>query len=145
MAGKKEAKGKKEANFGYMAGACTIVIIAVAIALPVIVNYFFPFKGSPMSLEFEIYEYLRAGMTLLILGFSTFLIFTYLRDYFELKCKFTAGLLLAILSFMMFAITSNPIMHTAMGFKGPISGILSLLPLFFATLALAIMAWVSSK
>ncbi|PIT85036.1 hypothetical protein COU37_00765 [Candidatus Micrarchaeota archaeon CG10_big_fil_rev_8_21_14_0_10_45_29] len=137
--------GKKENNYSYMAGACTIVLIAAAIALPVIVNYFFPFKGMPMSLEFEIYEYLRAGMTLLILGFSTFLIFTYLRDYFELKCKFTLGLLLALISFMLFAITSNPILHTAMGFNGPISGILSILPLFFATLALAILAWVSSK
>jgi hypothetical protein len=79
-----------------------------------------------------------------MLALSIYLTFVYLKDYLELRSKFTFGILMAVIAFMMFAITSTPLLHWFLGIYGR-PGMFSMVPYVFATISLAILAWVSSR
>ena len=85
-----------------------------------------------------------SGISLVMFVLSIYLIYIYLKDYLELKSKFTLGILLAVISFMFFALTSNPMFHMVFGLFGR-EGIFTLIPLLFATISLGILAWISSR
>ena len=71
-------------------------------------------------------------------------IYIYLRNYLELKSKFALGIALAMVALLTFAITSNPLLLGFLGIYGNM-GLFSIIPMFFAMIALGILAWMSSK
>ena len=83
-------------------------------------------------------------LSLMMLVMSFYLLFIYLKDYLQLKSKFTMGLIVAVFSFMLFAFAANPLLHMFLGVYGG-QGLFPLIPYLFATLSLAILVWVSSK
>ncbi|PIT84778.1 hypothetical protein COU37_01395 [Candidatus Micrarchaeota archaeon CG10_big_fil_rev_8_21_14_0_10_45_29] len=85
----------------------------------------------------------RSFLSMLIMGFSLWLVYVYLKDYMELKNELTLGILFAVIAFMLFGISSIPQLHRMLGIGA--AGIFDTLPLVFAALALAILAWVSAK
>jgi hypothetical protein len=136
--------GQKNNNYSLMAGLGTIAIVFVAITLFVFVNQFVPFDRHEMldaSTIFMVGSFLSFFMFVL----SIYLIFTYLKDYLELKSKFTLGILCMIISFMLFSLTSMPPIHNLFGVYGRPGLFTMVLPSVFATLSLAILAWFSSK
>jgi hypothetical protein len=87
---------------------------------------------------------IHAALSFAMLLLSLYLFFIYLKDYLLLKSSFTLGLMLAIFSFMLFAVTANPLLHMFFGVYGR-GGIFPLIPYLFATTSLAILVYVSSK
>lgn len=143
-----ERKTKKQNNVVVKAAVGTLILVFLSIAIFIIADLALPFKdvGSRGGFkELMIHNMLlTTGISLLMLILSTYLTYIYLKDYLELKSKFTLGILFAIISFMLFAITSNPLFHLVFGIYGK-EGIFRLIPLVFATISLAILTWISSK
>ncbi len=142
-------KKTKENNFNLKAILGTITAIVLSLALFVFTNVFFPFKqwGPPGHEPADSLMYVffvQFALSILMLVFSSYLVFIYLKDYLQLKSKFILGILLAIFSFMLFAIAANPALHVFLGVYGG-KGVFQIVPYIFATISLAILVWVSSK
>ncbi|MEW6722834.1 MAG: hypothetical protein AB1324_06230 [Candidatus Micrarchaeota archaeon] len=145
------------------AAAGTVLLVLLAVGMFLVADALAPFRKMPppppenesapqffvivrgdtdnvMPSFFLVHTFLSISM----LGFSLYLLFIYLKDYLQLKSRFTLGILVAIFSFMLFAITANPLLMVFLGVYGG-RGVFSLIPYVFATLALAMLVWVSSK
>ncbi len=125
----------------------TILAFALSVLVFVVVNAIVPFQhmGPGMMMgPYQDFFYVHTIVLFLMLALSLYLFYIYLRDYIQLKSKFTFGLLLAIFSMMMFAIAANPVLHVFFGIYGR-SGLFTLVPYLFATISLAILVYVSSK
>jgi len=144
----KEKEVKKGNNIAAKAAAGTLIIVVLSIAILFMADKAISFRDINTKQEFrelvENYMMFVNIITLSMLLLSIYLIFIYLKDYLELKSKFTLGILLAVVSFMLFAITSNPTLHQFFGIYGK-TGVFMLIPYIFATISLAILAWISSK
>jgi hypothetical protein len=99
--------------------------------------------GIPKSWLLNDLFLFRTILSLFVLIFSLVLIFIYTKDYLELKNDLTAGVLLAIIALMLFAISSNPIFFAFMGFSN--FWIVHTLSIFFTTIALGFLLWVCLK
>jgi hypothetical protein len=139
---------KKGNNIAAKAAIGTLIILVISMSIFFIGNMAIPFRD--FGSREEVREIMMNSMiitsiiSLAMLVLSIYLIFIYLKDYLELKSKFTLGILFAVISFMLFAITSNPMFHVFFGLFGK-EGIFNLIPLVFATISLAILAWISSR
>ena len=136
-------KETKKSNEALIAAAGTIAIVFGSLLALLVVDLLFPFRREEfpdMAAVFTIGSTLSIAMFLL----STYLTFVYLKDYLELKSKFTLGLLLMMVAFMLFSLTSMPLMHNLFGVFGRPS-LFSIVPYLLATVSLAILAWLSSK
>lgn len=155
-------------NYTAMAAAGTILVLIFAVGMFLVINHLMPFKQMEPPSTFEnnspptfprargsgnatfesdsirtiflVHTLLSAAMLLL----SIYLLFIYLRDYLQLKSKFTLGLVFAVFSFMLFAITANPLLMVFLGVYGG-RGPFTIIPYVFATIALGILVYVSSK
>lgn len=137
-----ERQRAQPSGFSGKALVGTLAILAIAMLIFMMFDSIMPFRRSQML---DLMLGMAALSTLTII-FSVVLIYTYLKDYLELKSSFTLALLLAIISFLMFGISSNPFVHLFFGVPGrPAGGLFAIAPLFFAALALGILAWVSNK
>jgi len=126
----------------------TFAIVIATLALFLLVDSLTPFERMERNPPFELMQnwfMISSALASAVLALSLYLIYTYLKDYIELKSKFTLGILLAVFSFMLFAITSNPVLHRFLGLDRGGMGPFSLMPLLFAAISLAILAWISSK
>lgn len=147
----REQKDPKTKNHALNAVFGTVLIVLLGVALLLVANSIFPFqkgfRGVPISksLMLDIFIF-KSALSLSVFGLSLFLTYIYLKDYLELRSRFTLGILFAVISFMMYALTSIPILHRFFGIH-PINtlGMFDIIPLLFSAIALAILAWVSSK
>lgn len=139
---------KKKNNPALKAAIGTFIIVFLSIAVFLIADTMFRFREFGSREEFrnlmENQMLLSTFISFAMLVLSVYLIFIYLKDYLELKKSFTLGILLAVVSFMLFAMSSNPILHWFLGIYGK-NGLFMLIPPLFATISLAILAWISSK
>ncbi|MEM3555523.1 MAG: hypothetical protein QXF56_02300 [Candidatus Micrarchaeia archaeon] len=135
---------KKERKVDYTAEALlgTIGIALLSLLLLFAANSIFPFRRQ--SVDENIFFLFGNFFSLATFVLSLYLTFIYLKDYLELRSRFTLGVLLVIISLMMFALTSNPFIHVIFAVYG-IRGIFPMVPYLFATIALAILAWISSS
>ena len=149
MAKEKEKEGKKpKNNYGFKAAGFTLLIVVLCIGIFFVADALVPVKGWENRHELkalqESYLYIMSSISSIMFIISAYLVFIYLKDYLELRSRFALGILLAVVSFMLFAISSNPLLH--MVFRLPDkSGLFTLIPMIFATISLGILAWVSSK
>ena len=143
-------KTKNDLTLKAIGGAFLALIISLGMLLAA--NVAVPFKqleprgeppAAPPGGMPEVFL-IHACLSFAMLALSFYLFFIYLKDYLQLKSRFTIGLLLAVFSFMLFAIAANPLLHVFFGVYGR-DGIFQLVPYFFASLSLAILVWVSSK
>jgi len=139
---------KKENNVELKAIGGTLLAVFLSIAIFVVVDFVLPFRhlgsrGEFIELANNIFL-IHTSISFLMIILSVYLLFTYLKDYLELKSKFTVGILLAVFSFMLFAIAANPMLHMFLGVYGG-KGLFQLIPYIFATIALGMLVWVSSR
>ncbi len=148
MEKKKEAKKNGKNNYTAKAAGLTLLIVAFCVGIFLVANILTPFRGLENREEFKeimkSYMYIDMGLSTIMLIVSLYLIFVYLKDYLELRSSFTLGVLLAVVSFMLFAISANPLLHMMLGIFEK-EGLFSIIPLIFATISLVMLAWVSSK
>ena len=148
MENQKEKRENPKNNFGNKAAIGTLLIIIFAIGIFVMADILFPFRGWE-SRE-EMHQLMQWGFNISILISSVmllvsiYLVFIYLKDYLELRSSFTLGVLLALISFMLFAISWNPLLMSLFGIWGK-PGVYSMIPMTFATISLLILAWISSR
>lgn len=146
-------------NFTFKAIAGTIIAFLFAISIFVVVDATSPVRqwGPPPEAEGPAIMpapegqmmipnifLIQLGLSTIMVLLSLYLLFTYIKDYLQLRTKFTIGLIVSIFSFMLFAISANPILHVFLGVYGG-RGIFSVVPYLFATISLAVLVWVSSK
>jgi len=138
---------EKRNDVAAKAAAGTLIIVVLSIAILFMADMAVSFRDIDTKREFkelvDNYMMIANIITLAMLMLSIYLIFIYLKDYLELKSKFTLGILFAVISFMLFAVTSNPMFHQFFGVGK--AGVFMLVPYIFATISLAILAWISSK
>jgi len=143
-----EKEEKKQSNTAIKAVAGTLIILVLVMVLFFIGDVLFSFKDVDSRGEFKTlllnYAIVYMVLSFAMLFLSVYLTYIYLKDYLELKSKFTLGILLAVVSFMIFAISSNPLLHQLIGIYGK-TATFTLIPPLFATISLAILAWISSK
>ena len=141
-----KAGNTKKAGNTIMAMAGTAAIIIGALFLVYGSAALFPPIYEWMGMHSrESYAAIRLILSYLVLGMSTILIYTYLKDYLELRGgSFPLGLVLVMVSFFMYGLTSSPITHMTFG-MGTSSGPFTFIPLVFTTIALGILLWISSK
>lgn len=139
---------KRKNDYTVEALGGTLLALLLAAAIFVLADLLFPFRQlGPRAEAPDIMPYIFLGqivLSLLMLMLSFYLLFIYLKDYLQLKSRFTLGLLVALFSFMLFAIAANPMLHMFLGVYGG-RGLFPLIPYLFATISLAILVWVSSK
>jgi hypothetical protein len=130
-----------------MAGAILALLLAVGVFLAV--DAAFPVRqwGPPNPPGQDLMQnvfLLQMGLSTAMILLSLYLLFTYLKDYLQLKSGFTLGIIFAVFSLMLFAISANPALHIFLGVYGG-RGLFTLVPYLFATISLAVLVWVSSK
>ncbi|MBN2230398.1 MAG: hypothetical protein JW779_12485 [Candidatus Thorarchaeota archaeon] len=69
----------------------------------------------------------------------------YYRIYSEIRSRFTLGLILLILVLLMYAITSNPLIHILFGYYPFGLGPFTVLPDLFSSFALIVLLYLSSE
>jgi len=144
MQKKKNKSQIKNNGFALKALLGTFGIFAVGLLVFFIVDLIMPFGRHPGMMQIRANVFLlKIILSIAILGFSLYLIFDYLRSYLQVKNEMLLGVLLSIIAFMMFAISTNPIMQFM--FRQDGNGVFSVIPLVFAAAALGTLAWVSSK
>ncbi|MFH0737062.1 MAG: hypothetical protein V1827_00725 [Candidatus Micrarchaeota archaeon] len=152
MAVKEKNKGN---GFTLKALLGAVLCVLSCVALLVAANAAMPFRNlgpapeglpppdlepNPMQQAFLVH----AALSFLMLLLSFYLFYIYLKDYLTLKSSFTLGLLIAIFSFMLFAVAANPFLHVLFGAYGR-GGLFQLIPYIFSTISLAVLVYVSSR
>jgi hypothetical protein len=144
---------RKENNLTLKAFCGAVLAILISVGFLLAANAAMPFRqfepGEAPSHEappdvFQHVFLLHAFLSVAMLFLSFYLFFIYLKDYLQLKSGFTLGLLLAVFSFMLFAVAANPLLHVFFGVYGR-DGLFQSVPYLFATISLGILVYVSSK
>jgi hypothetical protein len=67
----------------------------------------------------------------------------YIKLYRESRSEFTLGLIFIILVFLLYALTSNPLLHIIFGFYASGLGVFAIIPDIFSTFALLTLLYIS--
>ena len=102
------------------------------------------FRVAGMTLDAEDYFLLRTGLSALNLVLVVYLVFVYAMEYLELKSNFTLGRLAFLFSFLMYSLSSLPLLLELLGPYGAAGG-LSFVPMAFSAIGLLIFAKLSNE
>ena len=136
---KKEKKVKSKAALG------TLMALVMVFVSMVVFNAVSPFSKvrGPMA-TMSVHFALNTFFSVVILILSLYLTYIYLKDYLILRSPFTLAVLAAVFAFMVYAITSSPLVQLFFGVRDSL-GLFAVLPPVFITIALGALAWASSK
>jgi hypothetical protein len=156
----KEKKKEAEKNLGVdsRASLYTIVLIILAFAVIIVSSFLLPgiqmmgireAEGRPnfVNARFtDLNSYLTLRLVLSIVNtlLVVYLLFVYMRNYLMLKSNFTLGLVAFLFSFLLYALSSIPVVHGIFGPLG-IGGVFSFVPMLFSAIGLLIFAKVGSE
>ena len=126
----------------------TLAVAAVAILLAIAATYLFSrfYVGARLDRQPELAFLLSARLFV-----STFnvvvllaLVATYLSIYRDIPNQFTLSLLLFCVALLLYALSSNPIVHVFLGFRGGAQlGLFTFLPDLFAGVAVVALLYQS--
>lgn len=155
----KEGNEKKPAA-SMLAALFTLALIVGAVGLIVVSSILLPglgraiqppgpgISGPPPPSEdlapFENNMSLILFLSLLNVGLAIYILYIYVKDYLSIRSSFTLGMVAFLFSFLLYALSSSPLMHTALGPYG-IASTLSFVPMLFSALCLLIFAKLSSE
>ncbi|MCX6776076.1 MAG: hypothetical protein NT130_04490 [Candidatus Micrarchaeota archaeon] len=100
--------------------------------------------GGQTSIDLNSYSTLRFILSILNTLLVIYLLFVYVRNYLVLKSNFTLGLIAFLFSFLLYALSSIPLVHTLFGPFG-IGGVFSFIPMLFSAIGLVIFAKLSNE
>ena len=135
-----------------------IVLLAVVILTLMVVGYlsaaYLPFHGRPprdgqdmirvpSPDELRMYFMVRGIISTVNAGLVIFLLMTYVQIYLKTRAKFTMGLIIFTIALLLYAVTSNPLLHMMFGPYSPC--FFEALPELFTTIAVVIMLYLSMK
>ncbi|MBU1196957.1 hypothetical protein KJ765_00440 [Candidatus Micrarchaeota archaeon] len=141
---KKRLKKNGNGNEGKAVGA-TIGVFALSLLLLYFSSLLIPRRGMPFMSDFTMnvitFQAILSTVNILLV---VYLFYIYAKDYFELRAAFTGGLLLFLMAFLLFALTSNPLVHLWFGVHGGM-GVTSVIPMVFSSIALFVLAKISTQ
>ncbi len=122
--------------------------IAVTAAVSAVVGYvladlLLPHDAAGMQGQSAYLLVVKSVITTVNSGLCVVLIAGYLRLYAEVKSRFTLGLLFTMFSLLVYAATSNPVMHALWGYCLQGLGPFTLIPDIFASAALGTLLYLS--
>lgn len=128
-----------------------LVIAGIAAALfgLIMANLFLPHPDLPFPSPPEDFENIRGGILLKTMisfvntALIIFLLVMYVDIYRKMKTQFTLGLILVMISFLLYAVTSNPLLHLLFGYYGSILGPFTIIPDIFTTFALVVLIFIT--
>ena len=77
------------------------------------------------------------------LALIVFLLIAYLSIYRKMKTQFTLGLILVMISFLLYALTSNPLLQMSFGYFAVALGPFAMIPDIFTTFALIVLIFIT--
>ncbi|MHA1637830.1 MAG: hypothetical protein ACTSUB_07425 [Candidatus Thorarchaeota archaeon] len=72
-----------------------------------------------------------------------FLLAMYISIYRKMKTEFTLGLILVMFAFLLYALTSNPLLHMLFGFYTGTLGPFTMIPDIFTSFALVVLIFIT--
>ena len=127
-----------------------ILVIASAIVGFVISGISLPPPGSPLPRppddrimsEFLV---LKTVISSINITLTMALLGMYITIYREVRSSFTLGLMMMILVLFLYAVTSNPIVQIIFGYHAQGLGPFAMIPDLFATVALFVLAYLTTE
>lgn len=104
-----------------------------------------PFFPQDIMNILETYIIIKAIITTINLILLLFLFIIYVGIYNKTGSKFSLGLILFIFALILYAITSNPLLHIFTGFHPLSLGLFTILPDLFTLIASAILLYLSRQ
>lgn len=147
--GKRSDKTPDMQPVSIKAAACTLLLLAAALAIITASSYAAPrstvmhagdFADTAGSNGYFLIQVILSGVNVLIV---LYLMFIYARDYVILKSGFTLGLLAFLFSFLLYSLSTLPI-H-GLGVEEGTEAFNSFIPLLFSAIGLLIFAKISSE
>jgi hypothetical protein len=130
----------------------TLLAVAVLAALWAITAVYpepFPIRRWPpmenIPGDIELFYVAQAVVSTINVTLLIFLIITYVNIYRKTRSEFTIGLLIFSLAFFVRALTANPLVIAAFGFRPVGLGPFALLPDMFEFVALSTLLYLSLK
>ena len=158
----KEMKGEKKAANGSSVRAMlyTAGLVVAALAIIVASSWLIPSFGpggrggmgggygalppEDIGNAIENLFALRFVFSLFNVIIVIYLLYIHIKDYLRLKSTFTLGLIAFLASFLMYAISTVPLMHELLGPYGR-AAMISFVPMMFSAIGLLIFAKLSNE
>lgn len=146
---------KHDMNKGMRAWLILITVIVMAIlatlwatstflfVLPPWEHHWPPPFNIPWDIEF--FYTAKAVVSTINVTLLVFLLVTYIGIYKKTRSEFTIGLTIFSLVLLLYALTSNPLVQWAFGFRAYGLGPFAMVPDLFAFVALAVLIYLSVK
>jgi len=153
MAAKKRNETGKVGGMTGRAALYTLALIAAALLVLVVSAMLIPgLEAGPrpppggvgFSFDADNFFLLRAAFSVLNLALVIYLLFIYVRNYVRIKSSFTLGLATFIFSLLLYALSTFPAVHMALGPYSR-SAFLSFVPMLFTAISLLILAKLSNE
>lgn len=104
-----------------------------------------PIQPYPLRELIEIYLLAKMIITTVNLILLLLVFVIYFRIYYTTGSKFSLGLVFFSIALILYAFTSNPILHVLAGFRGTGLGPFTMLPDLFTLIASAILLYLSRQ
>ncbi|MGY5879344.1 MAG: hypothetical protein RTV31_03790 [Candidatus Thorarchaeota archaeon] len=98
---------------------------------------------EPDRVLMDFFLKIKTMVSLVNIVFIIALISIYRGIYRQVKSQFTMGLILVMLVLLMYALSSNPLIHVLFGYQAQGLGPFAMVPDIFATFALAVLLYIS--
>jgi len=125
------------------------VVVIVSVAVAAVAGLFLaewllpPVAGIGMQGLSGFYLRMKSILTTINMALCIVLMESYLKLYINVKSRFTLGLCFAMFAMLVYAATSNPIVHALSGFCLSGLGPYTMIPDIFAMAALGILLYLS--
>jgi hypothetical protein len=155
---KEQKKAKNNSGFGNKAVLYTLALIALALAVIMVSSLFIPqmvrvreappdVEPSPEGIFAGIHDTgfaLRILLSVVNIAIILYLLYVHVKDYLALRSNFTLGLVAFLFSFLLYALSTLPVLHVFLGRFGT-GGMFSFIPLLFSAIGLLVFAKLSSE
>ncbi|MBI5225473.1 hypothetical protein HY989_06400 [Candidatus Micrarchaeota archaeon] len=140
----KKGKTRKRADFASKAILGTIAMMLISLLMVYFSAMLIP-RGMMMHEDEWFTARIFASFANLLL--IAYLFYVYLKDYMELRSKFTLGLLAFLFAFSFHAFISNPLVLFNLGirFGAGGGGPFAFASMMFTGFALLVLAWISEQ
>ncbi|MGY5874833.1 MAG: hypothetical protein RTU30_03725 [Candidatus Thorarchaeota archaeon] len=98
---------------------------------------------EPDRVLMDMYLKVKTMISLVNVVLTISLMSIYYRIYRQVKSSFTMGLILVMLVLLVYALTSNPLIHVLFGFQAQGLGPFAMVPDVFTTFALGVLLYIS--
>lgn len=160
----REKQGSKNARTDNLSVVYTTILIIAAFAVIIISSFLLPevqvvgmresegrsnwggaeVANNPGFADLNSYLTLRLVLSIFNMLLVVYLLFVYVRNYLILKSNFTLGIIAFLFSFLLYALSSMPLVHGLFGPFG-IAGVFSFVPMLFSAIGLIIFAKLSNE